>query len=197
MQQSNPSRRVALPKSVQLSMFRRDSWLCRWCSKPVIFGPAMKLLEVELRTSGMDGALAYYHPHWTRATAPLLDELGAVLDHVEAFSAGGECVENNLVTACAKCNGRKSAAPLEDWNKRLIRKPIKGKYGEPQVWDGLSSVFVMLAGRHPSKLTTGEREWLKAMKAQEPPIFPDTVAKQFVRFRIWRGAPIADTYGAR
>jgi hypothetical protein len=74
------------------------------------------------------------------------------------------CAEDNLVTACAKCNGRKSAAPLEGWNQRVIRKPIKGKYGEPKAWDGLSEVFVMLAVRHLSKLTAGEREWLKALQ---------------------------------
>jgi 5-methylcytosine-specific restriction endonuclease McrA len=147
-----------------VSIFRRDGWLCRWCAKPVIFAPAMKFLELEVRASGATEPLAFYHAHWTRATAPLLDELGVVLDHVNAFSTGGECAEENLVTACAKCNGRKSAAPLEDWNKRVIRKPIKGKYGEPETWDGLSSVFVMLAKRYPEKLTGGERQWLKAFE---------------------------------
>jgi 5-methylcytosine-specific restriction endonuclease McrA len=166
--QPNPTRRVALPKPVQLSIFRRDGWLCRWCAKPVVFGPAMKLLETEVRAAGNSASLAYYHAHWTRATAPLLDELGAVLDHVKAFSAGGECAEENLVTACAKCNGRKSAAPLENWDQRVIRKPIKGKYGEPQAWDGLSSVFVMLAERPASKLTPGERDWLKALRMPIP-----------------------------
>lgn len=165
MPQPTLNKRAVLPKALQLTIFRRDGWLCRWCAKPVIFGPTMKLLQAELRATGMDAPLALYHPHWTRATAPLLDELGAVLDHVEAFSGGGKCAEDNLVTACAKCNGRKSAAPLENWNQRVIRRPIKGKYGEPQFWDGLSSVFVMLAGRHAGKLTAGERDWLKAMKA--------------------------------
>jgi 5-methylcytosine-specific restriction endonuclease McrA len=165
MPQLNQIRRAALSKPVQLSIFRRHGWLCRWCNKPVIFAPAMKFLELELRDSGLTAPLAYYHAHWTRATAPLLDELGAVLDHVTAFSVGGECAIENLVTACAKCNGRKSAAPLENWNQRVIRKPIKGKYGEPQVWDGLSAVFKLLAERRPNRLTAGEREWLRAMKS--------------------------------
>lgn len=164
MKLSKSTKRVVLTKSLQLSIFRRDNWLCRWCAKPVIFAPAMKLLEIELRTSGFDMPLAYYHTHWTRATAPLLDELGVVLDHVTAFSVGGKSEEENLVTACAKCNGRKSAAPLENWNQRVIRKPIKGKYGEPQAWDGLSGAFIVLAERYPHKLTAGERAWLKAMK---------------------------------
>src|SRR5690242_17682650 len=100
--------RDRLPKSLQVSVFRRDGWLCRWCKKPVIFSPAMRLLEVELRNAGCESEVAYYHAHWTRNRAPLLDELGAVLDHVQAFSTGGPCSEQNLATACAKCNGRKS-----------------------------------------------------------------------------------------
>jgi len=163
MPQLNPNKRAALPKALKLRIFRRDCWLCRWCAKPVIFAPAMKLLEIELRAGGNDSPLAYYHKHWTRTTSPLLEELGAMLDHVAAFSTGGPCAEENLVTACSRCNMRKGAYPLEDWNKRDIRKPIKSKYGEPKVWDGLSNVFLMLAQKHPGKLSTEDREWLRAM----------------------------------
>ena len=49
----------------------------------------MKFLEREVRKSGRGERLSYYHAHWTRAGAPLLDELGAVIDHVEGHSAGG------------------------------------------------------------------------------------------------------------
>jgi len=147
----------------QLEIFARDGWLCCWCKKPVIFAPTMKYLELELRSAGYAGQIAYYHAHWTRNGAPLLDELGAVIDHVEAFSAGGACTENNLCTACSKCNGRKSSAPLKKWNKRDQRTAIKGKYGEPQAWDGLSGVFLVLAERHHGKLTAAEREWLAAL----------------------------------
>jgi hypothetical protein len=59
---------------------------------------------------------------------------------------------------------RKSAAALEEWEKRKKRKPIKGKYGEPKDWDGLASVFVMLAERNQATLTVDERDWLKALK---------------------------------
>jgi 5-methylcytosine-specific restriction endonuclease McrA len=121
---------------------------------------------LEVKSADHDRLLAYYHVHWTRAGAPLLDELGAVIDHVEAFSTGGPCSEENLCAACAKCNGRKSSASLDKWNQREKRSPIKGKYGEPQHWDGLTSVFVTLAARNLAKLTNGEREWLKALKAK-------------------------------
>ena len=164
--------RRPLSKTLQLAIFRRDGWLCCWCKKPVIFAPVMKLLGLEVRNAEHDRRLAYYHVHWTRDGAPLLDELGAVIDHAEAFSTGGPCSEENLCTACAKCNGRKSSAPLDKWNQREKRSPIKGKYGEPQHWDGLTSVFLMLAERNPAKLTAGEREWLKALKAKWIPTKP-------------------------
>jgi hypothetical protein len=155
--------RPQLTKSQLVDIFRRDGWLCVWCKRPVIFAPAMKYLLRELRSSGVDGELAYHHAHWTRANAPLLDLLGAVVDHVEAFSAGGGSEIDNLATACNKCNGRKSAAPMGKWNGRPIDKPIKGKYGEPQDWDGLSKLFVVLANRAPTGLTASEKSWLKAL----------------------------------
>lgn len=158
------NRRKHLSKDEQLNIFRRDGWLCCWCKKPVVFAPTLRLIEMEVRNAGDKGPLAYYHAHWTRDGAPLLDELGGVLDHVEAFSSSGPCDPENLVTSCAKCNGRKGAEPLGQWDQRQKRSPIKGKYGEPQNWDGLTALFAVLAERNPAKLTSGERDWLKAIK---------------------------------
>ena len=158
-------KRVPLPKQAQISLFRRDHWLCRWCERPVIFAPVMRLLEREVRKSGHIGPLAYYHAHGTRDGAPLLDELWAVIDHAEAFSTGGSNDKENLLTACNKCNGRKNNAPLDIWKGRAKRRPIKGKYGEPKDWDGLSTLFAVLAQRDRTGLTAGERGWLKALTA--------------------------------
>src|SRR5208283_2635261 len=82
------AKRLPLSKGLQVSIFQRDRWLCHWCAKPVIFGPVMKCIKVELQEANHITPPAYYHPHWTRTTAPLLDELGAVLDHKTPFSAG-------------------------------------------------------------------------------------------------------------
>jgi 5-methylcytosine-specific restriction endonuclease McrA len=124
----------------------------------------MKLIEGTVRTAGMSQPLSYYHAHWTRAGAPLLDALGAVIDHVEAFSTGGLSLEDNLATACNKCNTEKSASTSVDRQKRHPHKPIKGKYGEPQHWDGLSALFLALAERKASALTSSEKGWLKALR---------------------------------
>jgi HNH endonuclease len=84
--------------------------------------------------------------------------LWAVLDHAEAFSLGGSDSIDNLLTACNKCNGRKNDAPLAEFRSRPQRQPIKGKYGEPEYWDGLSTVFVVLARRNNSELTASEKD---------------------------------------
>ena len=158
--------RPPLSKELQLRVFRRDKWVCRWCNRPVIFAPIMRLIESETRKGGRHEPLSYYHAHWTRDGAPLLDELGAVIDHVDAHSTGGSSAEQNLATACCKCNGRKSAASMKDWAKRPRRRPIKGKYGEPQHWDGLSGFFVVLAQRDLD-LRASEKAWLKVLIGAE------------------------------
>jgi 5-methylcytosine-specific restriction endonuclease McrA len=159
-------KRLPLPKALQLRVFRNDRWVCRWCNRPVIFAPVMRLIELEIRKAGNSEPLSYYHAHWTREGAPLLDELGAVIDHVEAHSAGGSSKEENLATACCKCNGRKSNASIKKWGERPRRQPIKGKYGEPQRWDGLSALFVVLARRYESALSASERSWLRVLVAE-------------------------------
>jgi 5-methylcytosine-specific restriction endonuclease McrA len=154
-----------LPHEQQVAIFRRDRWLCRWCGKPVIFAPALKYLERDLRERGYKGKLAYFQLNFTRHGAPLLDELAVVLDHVEAAARGGANGSANLVTACNKCNMKKSDLPLDKWNeKHPAPKPIRSKYGEPEDWDGFSSLFVMLAERFVEELTPSERNWLSVLK---------------------------------
>jgi hypothetical protein len=71
----------------------------------------------------------------------------------------------NFVTSCYKCNMRKSAGSAEKFSSRLPLVPIKGKYGEPVHWDGLSALFILLAERSLQAAIWSEREWLIALKA--------------------------------
>lgn len=112
---------------------------------------------------GHQGSLAYYDLRNRREAAPLLDWLMAVIDHVEAFSTGGAHAAENFVTACNKCNARKSASRAEAFQAKSPLKPVKGKYGEPTAWDGFSALFVLLATRYEAVLTVSEREWLAAL----------------------------------
>jgi 5-methylcytosine-specific restriction endonuclease McrA len=156
-------KRQTISKTLQVAIFRRDGWLCRWCRKPVIFAPAMNLINRELIKSGYTGDLAYYHSNWSRRGAPLLDELGAVIDHAEAFSAGGLDNIENLVTACNKCNSQKSSATSGKWDEKRPRKFVKGKYGEPVHWDGFTNLFVLLARQDSTGLSMSEQQWLAAI----------------------------------
>lgn len=160
-------KRKSIPPPVAAAVYKRDHWLCHWCKRPVILAPAMKLLEGEIRQSGWTQPIALFHNNWTRYDSPLLDELSAMVDHVIAHKRDGAHSLENFVTACARCNTRKSDRELADWLKRDKRKPVKGKYGEPIAWDGLSGLFVMLALRVPANLTMNERAWLKALTPDE------------------------------
>jgi len=151
-------RRPPISPERQLRVFMKDGWLCRWCYRPVVFGPAMHLLAAFVKQEGHAGPLAYFHPHWSRRHAPLLDHLGAVVDHVEAFSKGGSSEDANLVTACNKCNAQKNdGAPVPG-------RRVRGKYGEPTDWDGLTSLFLVLARREGVVLNATDQRWKTALE---------------------------------
>ena len=69
----------------------------------------------------------------------------------------------------ANCNTRKSARLADEWPKVSNHWTVKGKHGEPVHWDGLASVFVLLArqvARQAERpLTAAEKGWLLAFEA--------------------------------
>lgn len=158
---SRPPRQAS--KQLQVRVFRRDHWLCRWCGRPVIFAPALKYVERWVRQTGFTGPLAYHDARWRRDKAPLLDHLGAVVDHFQAHSRGGAAVENNFVTSCNKCNMRKNDGLAEEFRQKSPVHQVRGKYGEPDQWDGFSTLFILLAMQAPELTTRSEREWLAAL----------------------------------
>jgi hypothetical protein len=155
--------RMPLSKSLQVEVFRPDGWLCHLCKRPVIFAPVMRLLERDVRMAGNGKRLASDNECWTREGAPLLDLLAGVIDHVKAFAKGGTSDVGNLATACCKCNAQKSHATRDQYLARSNKKSVKGRYGEPKNWDGLSLLFATLAQRDPTTLTASEKGWLRAL----------------------------------
>ena len=125
----------------------------------------MRYLWELVKQEGLDGPLAYYNRNWRRRDAPLLDHLGAVIDHVEAHSGGGASVIANLATACNKCNARKSNSLADEFSKRHPLIPVKGKYGDPLDWDGMSTLFIVLVAKNLISATPTERAWLRALKS--------------------------------
>jgi 5-methylcytosine-specific restriction endonuclease McrA len=156
--------RPKVPYAVQVRVFFRDAWLCRWCHRPVVFAPTFRLLHRFVERAGYNAPLAYFHPNWRRDAAPLLDHLAAVIDHVAAYSRGGLHDEQNFVTACNKCNARKNSRIAEDYMLERPGHPVRGRFGEPKDWDGLVSVFLTLAVQEPS-LQPSERTWDRELRA--------------------------------
>lgn len=156
--------RKPVPFDIQVQVFFKDRWLCYICRRPLIFPPALKQLADLVGRDAPSRALAYYNTNWRRDSAPLLDELGASVDHVEAFAKGGAHAIENFRAICSRCNARKNTADLDAY--LAANKPwrVRGKHGEPEVWDGLSSVFVGLARQRLSVLTPTERRWLAALE---------------------------------
>jgi hypothetical protein len=89
---------------------------------------------------------------------------------VNAHSRGGPDAAENFATACNKCNANKSNAPRDAFGKKSPRRAVKGKYGEPQEWDGLSTLFVILAKRNFEATSASERDWLKHLKTTCAPL---------------------------
>lgn len=157
------SRRRLINKELSVRVFRRDGWICQYCAAPVVFSPALRLLASWLSRQGATSPPAYWDKNWRRDKAPLLDHLGAVVDHRLAHVCGGGIDEENLLTACNKCNIRKSDAPEEVHRQRHPLRKVRAKHGEPTTWDGFSALFVCLARLMPDALTDTERGWLEAL----------------------------------
>jgi hypothetical protein len=163
-----PPRRP-IPLSVQVEVYFRDGWLCSHCKRPTIFHLAFKLLAEITAATFADRALAYWDPQWRRDAAPLLDELAASIDHIEPYANGGAHDIKNFATICARCNARKGRLSREEHQKRNPPWRVTGRFGEPTAWDGMASVFVMLARQSQRSLTATERKWLKALDTHWAP----------------------------
>jgi hypothetical protein len=119
----------------------------------------MKLLAAFVKDRGYELPIAYYDFRYRRDAAPLLDHLACVIDHVRPHARGGKGDARNLAVACNKCNVRKGSR-----DRPTPAKPVRGKYGEPKNWDGLSSLFVVLGRDAPESLTTSEQLWLAELE---------------------------------
>jgi hypothetical protein len=156
--------RPPVPIPTQIEILFRDAWLCHLCRRPVVLHVALKRLQHLVQAADPESRVAYWQTNWRRDAAPLLDELAASVDHVEAFSRGGPHHPSNFRAVCARCNARKSARDISSYLEVARPWKVKGKHGEPTTWDGLSSVFVLLAMQAPASLSPSERAWLKGLR---------------------------------
>ena len=59
---------------------------------------------------------------------------------------------------------RRPHSVIELFQAKLHRHTVKGKYGEPEHWDGLSTLFLILIERNRRMASPSERDWLRALR---------------------------------
>ena len=159
-----PRKRKPPTIETQLEIYFRDRWMCHLCHRPTIFNLTFKLLQRFVREAHPQWPLAMWGVTLRRDQAPLLDELAAMIDHDVPFKHGGTDDRSNYKTACARCNARKGSTPTDKYLGQNPPWTVKGKYGEPLHWDGLTRLFVVLARKPGTALTARERAWLKVLE---------------------------------
>jgi len=123
--------RENIPPKVQLEVWQRDNWHCRYCGKPVFFAKTLKLL------SEMNPNHEYFHPNGkTGAILPLFQWSWASVDHILPVSKGGKNELENYVTACWECN-------LKIRDKVGSDKPTLREKFE-STWDGFYGLYEIL-----------------------------------------------------
>jgi hypothetical protein len=128
--------RVNMPKQLQIEVFYRDHWHCRYCLEAVFFNPTLKLLDK------LSPGHGYYHPHGkSDATLPLFQWYFASADHIVPVSRGGKNEINNLVPSCWKCNLNKNDNDPNDYKCLDIPDNLANL-----CWDGLFSIYPKIGG---------------------------------------------------
>ncbi len=143
------SKRQNIPKNIQIIIWKRDYWTCRYCNDPVFFNPTFKLFEEMSPNHG------YYHSHGkSDARHPFIEKRIATVDHVIPVSKGGSDIVDNYVTACWECNLKYKDKGFDDGKP----KPLSiNKHAAKLNWDGFSSLYVYI---NKNK----DDEWVKLLK---------------------------------
>lgn len=141
-------KRKNIPKEIQLRVWNRDAWTCRYCDEAVFFAPTLKLLD---KLSPKHG---YYHPNGKSGVIlPLFQWKWGSIDHINPFSNNGEDKEENYVTACWECNLKfNDKTMVEGKPSPKAINALAQKIG----WDGFSSLYV--------KLSKEKDEWVRLLE---------------------------------
>lgn len=157
------SSRRKIPVREALAIFARDSFRCSYSGQRLVLPPALVLLSTivpqEFPCKNYPRCpLAETHiAFWALSPSP---------DHVDAFSGGGECVSENLVTSSSAVNMFKS-----NWSLTELGWPQPRSFPNPDGWDGLGQWFVDMLEANADLRNVEEHRaffdgWLLALKDQ-------------------------------
>jgi 5-methylcytosine-specific restriction endonuclease McrA len=128
--------RKYIPKKIQLLVWKRDHWTCRYCNQPVFFNPTLKIFEEISPGHG------YYHPHGKRSIRhSFIDKRTASIDHIIPLKKGGSNSIDNYVTACWDCNLKYGEKTFDEGKPKPL--PINEDAAKVN-WDGFSSLYLKL-----------------------------------------------------
>lgn len=146
-----PAARRAIPFRLQLRVFRRDRFQCRYCGIRTVFVPALRLISIAFPSEFP------FDPQWReQKTHRAYWRFAASASHLLSPDRGGKNEMANLVTACYRCNAAKGGAALGDIGWILLSPS-----GEP--WDGLVAAFRRLAPIAVVKAPS-LRVWVRAVE---------------------------------
>ena len=115
------------PVSVELSIFERDRWRCRFCGVPVVAKKAIRLMNQRFPEAVRWRNSSKHDMHAG------LRALCSSLDHLLPHSRGGTNEPDNLVSACGPCQFGRNQWTLEEvgFTDPRGRPPVVDR------WDGL------------------------------------------------------------
>jgi len=151
------SRRRSLSPRLQVKVFRRDRFTCRFCGRRAVFPPVLRLLSV------LFPSVFPYHPHGKMEQCHLAFWRDiASCDHLVPVARRGGSDLENLVTSCYMCNSIK-----QNWLVEELRWELKA-VPEAGTWDGLTGTYPALLkaceDEHPACRSSYYRGWLRALK---------------------------------
>lgn len=125
-------RRASVPVATTFTVFRRDSWTCRYCGGETVALPVLRVL------SSLYPDAFPYHPNWKAGQVhPAYLLISTSLDHVMPGGRGGSWSDPaNLVTSCWPCNTGKADFTMDELGWTLL--------SEDEVrsdWTGLTSQY--------------------------------------------------------
>lgn len=148
-----------IPCAVQLEVFRRDSFTCRYCARRTILVPVLRLLAMpfsDIFPYHLHGKMTACHLGFWRDVASC--------DHKVPIARLGSSEPSNLVTACYMCNSVKQNWLIEELGWELLSSTSSA-------WDGLSSCYPSLLRKlqpeWPGARERYFRDWLRAVEASE------------------------------